>query len=107
MPHRDAGSVLNVAILCFKIYTMPPSLPCNDAASVDLSNGFSLPPTTLASIVGGNEKPKILRTLAAYATASEAPRLRHRVPGMAHISKKSYWILDHWEQRTGNGILKN
>ena len=84
MPHRDAGSVLNDAILCIKIYTMPPSLPPNDAASVDLSNGFSLPPTTLASVVGGNEKPKILRTLAAYAAASEVPRLRQRGPKKCH-----------------------
>ena len=51
VPHKDAGSVLNGAILCIKIYTMPLSLPRNDAASVDISNGFSLPPMTLASVV--------------------------------------------------------
>ena len=80
MPHRDAGSVLNDAILCIKIYTMPPSLPRNDAASVDLSNGFSLPPTTLASVIRGNENDENIRTLAADAAASEAPRLRQRGP---------------------------
>ena len=80
MPHKDAGSVLNDAILCFKIYTMPPSLPHNDTASVNLSNSFSLPPTALASVVGGNKNDENIRTLAADAAASEALCLRLRGP---------------------------
>ena len=34
VPHKDAGSVLNDAILCIKIYTMTLSVTLKDAASV-------------------------------------------------------------------------
>ena len=72
VPHKDAGSVLNQAILCIKIYTMTLAVTLKDAASVRFIEFFRC--------LERNENDENIRTLPADAAASEAPRLRQRGP---------------------------